>query len=62
MDSGPNVEEKLEVVVLAEDATELKRAVENLNFILQSYKRRVELNHRKVRVVLRTAVGGPPPG
>ena len=54
--NGPIVEEKMEVVVRADSSIELKKAVENLRFILQSYQRRVELNSRTVRVVLRNSV------
>lgn len=54
----PIVEERMEVVVTANSSVELKRAVENLRFILQSYQRRTELNSREVRVVLRNSEVG----
>lgn len=55
METGPTIEDKIEVTLTAENEADMKKLKDDMRFILASFERRVAMNHthRRVKVVMK---------
>ena len=53
MITGPTIEDKIEITLTAETEADMKKLKDDMRFIVQSFERRVAMNHRGVKVVIK---------
>ena len=53
MEYGSIIEHKIEITLMAENETDMKKLKDDMKFILASFERKTVMNHRKVRVIIK---------